>query len=315
VALTDLLNNGRPAWREWFEEHFPAVEPLQHAFRERILAMPDRHEQPRRASPLTLSMSGTGFEHRVRYLLDNEPPLDLAMRGSTALAGGAGLPDDERRLREVFERFLDEHRARVGHIRPANRTLDESDERTLAADCVVLGLLEQPVRQGDSRAPELTRHLAGLHGPDDLLAVVPPAVIDDMVALSTVGLARLGPLRDAATTVAVAGSPHLDGANADMVIGDLLLELRTTTRPSLHREWLYQLLGSVLLDFADLFEIRTAGFYLTRQDALVTWPVAELISTAAGNPDLSVDHARQQFQAFLTAGTAADPEAPAVPCG
>jgi hypothetical protein len=300
VALTDLLHNGHPSWRDWFEAHFPAVEPLQQAFREQVAAMPDRPDQPRRASPLTLALSGAGFEHRIRYLLDNEPPLDLATRGSMSLASApTQTEDDRRRLQEVFDRFLDDHRARVAELRPATRTLPDLDERKLAADCVVLGMLEQPARVGDSRPPVLTRHLAELHSPEDLLAVVPPAVIDDMVALSTVGIARLGPLRKATDRVAVAGSTPLDSANADMVIGDLLLELRITTRPALHREWLYQLLSAVLLDLADVFEIRTAGFYLPRQDALVTWPAEELVSTAAGNPGMSISRARQEFHALL----------------
>jgi hypothetical protein len=304
MALTDLLFNRHPSWRDWFEAHFPVVEPLQQAFREQVAAMPDRH-QPRHASPLTLALSGAGFEHRIRYLLDNEPPLDLAARGSASLASGPGqTQDNRRRLQEVFDRFLDDHRARIAELRPATRTLTDPDERKLAADCVVLGMLEQPVRVGDSRPPVLTRHLAGLHGPDDLLAVVPPAVIDDMVALSTVGIARLGPLREASDRVAVAGSTHLDSANADMVIGDLLLELRISTRPALHREWLYQLLGAVLLDLADEFKIRTAGFYLPRQDALVTWPAEELVSTAAGNPAVTISRAREEFHDLLTAGAA-----------
>lgn len=309
VALTDPVDNRQPSWREWFEAHFPAVEPLQQAFREQMLAMPGHHEQPRHASPLALSLSGTGLEHRMRYLLDNEPPLDRAVHGSTVLIGSAHHSDaDRHRLQEVFERFIDDHRARVARIRPANRTPSESDERTLAADCVVLGLMEQPVLADGSRVPELTGHLAGLSGPDDLLAVVPPAVIDDMVALATVGIARLRPLCEAASTVALAGTTRLDGTSAaGMLIGDVLLELRTTMRPSPHRKWFYELLSSALLTFADEFEIRTAGFYLARQDVLVTWPIAELISTAAGDPDVTVEQARREFQAFLAAGAIAEP--------
>jgi hypothetical protein len=299
VALTDPHTH-RPALRDWFDTHFPEAEPLQQAFREQVAAMPARHDRPRRSSPLTLALSGAGFEHRIRYLLDNEPPLDVVTRGSRLLSGAATQAADRRRLEEVFDQFLADHRARIAELRPATRALPEPDERRLAADCVVLGMLEQPARVGDARPAVLSRHLSGLHRPDDLLAVVPPEVIDDMIALSTVAIARLSPLRKASDRVAVAGTGHLEGANADMIIGDLLLELRISMRPALHREWLYHLLGAVLLDHG-VFEIRSAGFYLPRQDALVTWPVEELISTAAGDPDVSVDRARQEFHALVTA--------------
>lgn len=68
------------------------------------------------------------------------------------------------------------------------------------------------------------------------------------------------------------------GADGDLVIGDLLLDLKArekVTNPWL-RGALFQLLGYALLDINDLYGVRRVGIMLPRQIHFQTWSLDEL---------------------------------------
>jgi hypothetical protein len=61
-----------------------------------------------------------------------------------------------------------------------------------------------------------------------------------------------------------AGSGDVGGAGADMIIGDLLLEVKARANATIRREDVYQAVGYALLDYHDAFQIRQVVLYLTR---------------------------------------------------
>jgi hypothetical protein len=70
--------------------------------------------------------------------------------------------------------------------------------------------------------------------------------------------------------------------------GPRLIDCKTTVRPDpLQPEWIYQLLGYALLDLIDAYHLCSVGIYLARQARLVTWPLAELLTTLTGGTDWS----------------------------
>lgn len=72
-----------------------------------------------------------------------------------------------------------------------------------------------------------------------------------------------------------AGSGDIGGADADYILGGLLLDCKATKDPRrLGREEIYQLAGYLLLDYDDQFGIDQVGLYLSRQGGLITWDAA-----------------------------------------
>ncbi|MFE4594387.1 hypothetical protein [Streptomyces laurentii] len=87
-----------------------------------------------------------------------------------------------------------------------------------------------------------------------------------------------------------AGSGDIGGADADYILGGLLLDCRATKDPRrLGREEIYQLAGYLLLDYDDQFGINQVGLYLSRQGGLITWQTADFLrrlGTSAPLPQL-----------------------------
>ncbi|MGP3991521.1 hypothetical protein [Streptomyces sp. 3N207] len=79
-----------------------------------------------------------------------------------------------------------------------------------------------------------------------------------------------------------ASSDDVGGADADFIVGGLLIDCKVTTRPrTLPRSAVQQLARYLLLDYDDTYGIDRVGLYLPRQGALITWRVPEFL-TALG---------------------------------
>jgi hypothetical protein len=95
-----------------------------------------------------------------------------------------------------------------------------------------------------------------------------------------------------------AGSPDVDGADADMIVDDLLIEIKSTVTPSrLGKRDFYQALGYVILDYDNEYRIGRLGFYLTRFGRLVTWTVEEYLTLLGSQR--SLDEQRRACAATL----------------
>jgi len=100
------------------------------------------------------------------------------------------------------------------------------------------------------------------------------------------------------------GSPAVGGADADLVVGNLLIDIKTReqiTNPWI-RDTLFQLLGYALLDVDDAHGIRRVGILLPRQPYVAIWTLDDLLGrdTEEALPEL-----RDEF-ADLLAQTLAD---------
>ena len=84
-------------------------------------------------------------------------------------------------------------------------------------------------------------------------------------------------------------NPHFDlsikikGADADLYFkypnGNYLIDLKTTIRPSITKDMIYQLLGYVFLDTSNSHNITDIGVYLTRQNLISKWNINEIINS------------------------------------
>lgn len=192
-----------------------------------------------------------------------------------------------------IEEFAAKLRDTLSSLQPVGNRLEADGEELLARYCLVLALYERIARSG--QAPEtfpksllgaqLTSPLASTPVVD-LLSIPESSWVQDMCNLSWAFYDSSSEHFHEQVTLnpAFDGSALVGGADADIILGDCLVEFKATIRSNLPalRDWLYQLIGYVLLDFSDKYRIRSVAIYLPRQRIWLRWSLADLISTLTG---------------------------------
>jgi hypothetical protein len=190
------------------------------------------------------------------------------------------------------------------------------DDQQLARACYALALYTEAYRAG----PQPGSRLAGLRrGADlsDLLDLATVAEVDDLLALTEAARHALVPAlagRGPALHIGpvFAGSEHVGGADADMIVAGLLVEWKVNLgdrrrdgrrRCALSLDTIHQLLGYLLLDYDDAYQVDALGVYAARYAYLVTWPLAELLDELAG-ASVDLARARADFRAVAEATAA-----------
>lgn len=263
---------------------------------------------------------GTAFDWLVRFLVHPEPRLDLAAIGAancsphmlTAfcdLAARLGIRPNDLYPAEAVG-------GPVTFAGPASAST--ADEDLLARSCWALALLTEVFRGGLVPGSPLSSINASTVTAEDLLALAPPQALDQLTQLHRGAEARLTPELVIRRGLWAVG-PTFDGsllmnADADLVAGGLLLEVKTTlgakrkngSRPAaLDGQTVLQLLGYTLLDFSDAYSITDLGVYAARYTHLATWNLQEFLDELA---DRSVDliAERAKFHALLRGGRGLD---------
>jgi len=301
MSLTSLLRPGQPL-KTWFETSYPNIKFMQSAWRS---AGPPELLAPEGGNA---GLVGTAFDYRLRFFFaapDNVQRL-VAHRGTINLDPESGevwtALDGDRmwhsRRWDAIAKYVTETLIR---LRPAGIALSLDDERVLTRLCCLLGRLEVPARTGN-------RKIIG----EDLLALGPTASveahldlvhaadIDDVVSL--IAAARSSAVCDRfgerfVANPTFAGSSQVGGADADFIIGDTLVEIKTSIAKSLGADWAWQLLGYLLLDWDDALSIRKVAFYGSRHRALFEWNADDALSEAAGH-SVRLEDARAEFMAW-----------------
>jgi hypothetical protein len=180
-------------------------------------------------------------------------------------------------------------------VRPARRSLSRDDEAWLCRYSAALALIDTKLVRTLRTNERPLRALPSGSTLDDLWALIPKLAVVDICRLSrrfqdTTGrewLAR-----------SVTFDPHVwvgnIGASPDVLVGDCLLDLKTTIRPRPERAWLDQLLVYALV-IGDRQNVHQLGFHLVRQDKTISWPLDEFMSRATGSSDPNIDRLSQDF--------------------
>jgi hypothetical protein len=136
---------------------------------------------------------------------------------------------------------------------------------------------------------------------DDFLDSVPSDWVEDLALLAGLFLGafagRLG--EPAVLNLVFAQSAAVGGADADLIVGGTLLEIKTTINPRIDGAWIRQLLGYLLLDTQGEFAVTSLGLYLARQGRLIVWPLRESLEVIAGQP-IDLARVREEFAAHLS---------------
>jgi hypothetical protein len=186
---------------------------------------------------------------------------------------------------------------------PAKGTGAEPD--LLYRACWGLALLTEVYRRGPaiaaagpiSRLPDTSAR--------SLLETAPEAGLEQLAALRKVMESALLPALAAkdglwAIGPVFAGSKIMPG-DADLITGGLLIELKTVgKKPSLGVTDLWQILGYVLMDYADDFAVTDVALFSARYGYLAQWNLSTLLPHLAGEP-VTAAALRADFRTLLEA--------------
>lgn len=259
------------------------------------LPIPDEVKSKDRKSHAIVA--GMALDYRLRMDL---PGFDfkntVAQRGLELLAADPSIVNRGKHIHKVLQQALVF----------ASLTLQEQDSHplSLARASVPLAWCESIARIGPREAlsGELGRRIKRAKDAIDLMMSIDDSLIIDIADMRD----AVAPLLDEwkrgieagavyAPNPSFLGSVAVGGADADWVVGDMLVDLKTReqiTSPWI-RDTLFQLLGYVLLDLDDSLGIRRVGILLPRQPYFAVWTLDDLLDEDASKalPSLRADFA------------------------
>lgn len=287
------------ALRRWFEARLPRVDQAAPGLPRRVRAVVPR----RRPDALPPWLIGASFDWRLRLGLEvpDDPTATTAFAGwALAFAGGpsgvavAWPPVDPDPVTLLVEHSV----SRGAGMSDASAR----DEIELARVAVALALYESWYR-GGVRVDDPLFQLGPWPDVSALTSLCPTAAAEELaelVAAARHGLASLFPATRVETNPVF--DAHGVPADGDLVIDDLLIELKTVTRARLEPEWLWQVIGYFLLDGGGR-GIRDVGIYLSRHGCLLRWSLPDLLTRLAGT-QVELDAVRAEFEAVIRGGDA-----------
>jgi len=138
-----------------------------------------------------------------------------------------------------------------------------------------------------------------------LLDSIEPRMIADIAALRVSAVPQVNSWNAEVTDGArfepnpnFVGSDLVGGADADWMVGDVLIDCKTSER--LTNPWirntLFQLLGYTLLDFEDSLHIRQLAIWVPRREAMQLWSLDQILGKPA---EEALPKLRESFQGML----------------
>jgi len=247
----------------------------------------------------TWAVAGTAFDYRLRYEFEvGDPNTFTAAKGWTDLVR---LPMGKRAVDTGWSDMVQALFELTSRANPVAGNLTHTDELELARLCGLLALYEQLYRMGgifNQRTFETPIAKIGRNAPLeqllDLLDDRLPADIAAMIGLFRSSKPELAKPKEVSLNPQFARSVELRGADGDLVIDHLLLEVKTVKTAAMSRRFAWQVLGYLLADTRDNYGVESVGWYFARQGTLWRYPVAEFLSRLAGS-DVDLANARAEF--------------------
>ncbi|PBC80233.1 MULTISPECIES: UvrD-helicase domain-containing protein [unclassified Streptomyces] len=279
LSLTGQLKYDSSPISQFMAAHLPYSQNLVRDYQSRIACLPHP------VQPIDVQYPNwTALGHAIDYRLR----LSLGGRLGLAVVAGVTLLDETGPLRGAPARGSRKALHAAG--RKLLATVDtyladpsSLDENALIRLCFVAGFFEDVARTGEIRRFSMLAQATAATTLDDLTAAVPEYVVTDIdqqtrLADGPFATFRALPQRARVCGPVFAGSGDIGGADADYILGGLLLDCKATKDPHrLGREEIYQLAGYLLLDYDDQFGIDQVGLYLSRQGGLITWEAADFL--------------------------------------
>jgi hypothetical protein len=179
-------------------------------------------------------------------------------------------------------------------------------EQILARYCFVLALFEEVYREGLTGRAQYGPLLSSApkSSVEELLAIPLDGWIEDICVMSWLFYDQCHDLLhlSAHLNPGFVGSGDVGGADADLIVDRCLFEIKASFQPKIEPDWLWQLVGYLLLDYGDAYQVTTGGIYMVRQGILFRRPVEEFLCKLTGEPQVSLAPLRQEFRARFSKG-------------
>jgi hypothetical protein len=287
--------------RRFLDERFTnGLREVQRRYREigpaLIVPSVDRQE----ANPGTI---GTAADWLLRFMLYSRPSLKLAATGAALCGSRSGMAEALIEIAESLgynaEAVLD--MGTTDFTGPTSGS--DADPDQLFRACWTLALLTEMFRNPIAaiRGP-LERFRSHRASRDELLALASPAALDQLAAFREVFASTLLPQLARrpgrwALGAEFAGSA-LVKADADVIAAGLLLDLKTDSKLSLGVTTMFQVLGYVLLDFENAYQLTEAGTFSARYAYLATWDIDALFNELADR-HVNLPAIKREFRQLL----------------
>lgn len=315
MSLTGHLNDASSPVRHFFDDYFPNTAKCcsSKSGKPNVNARvnPQTSEDTvfgrdrwRPGDPIVLPLQadgypwatvGTAIDYRLRYQCANVPiESTVAWKGAQKLLFSQTTPFDVVVLFKDLSNFID---TLIGDAHVPQQRLNIRKEQDLARSCYILALFEQCFR-----AP------VDLHGPlmrngprttlRDLLELCDISTVDDIVRVAHLFWQTQANFMTEPKVIlnpTFSGSRALGGADADLIVGSQLIDIKSSIKNELSRAHLLQVLGYCLADWDDEYELTSAGIYFARQGVSIVWPLEALCSTASVE-GWSLLQARKEFR-------------------
>lgn len=226
---------------------------------------------------------GAAFDYWVRYHLGIPARTDLVAFTGASIVAKALVPSAAPAIISFFTNLDD-----LGQRLDLSKPLPEQTQMLLARYCVVLALFESVYRAGQLLWELPVTGPTGASTPETepMLRAAKDSDVAAVIALGGANLPTMTSWRERVDSGATyipnptfAGSPSVGGADADLVLGDEVIEVKTVKDLSAAtvRKALMQLVGYTLLDWDDASGIRQVGVFFARQGYRETWPLWSLL--------------------------------------
>lgn len=317
VSLTSHLADRGSLVRAYFADRFPHTDQLQFADAKHPptevklgrgtaqvnelarFSAPSAQLLPQDAAGYSWAVAGTAFDYRLRYEFEvGDPNTFTAAQGWLELVRlHTGTYASDTNWSEAVQVLF----SLTNRANPVVGNLARADELDLARLCGLLALYEQLYRMGGTRNPRFSEtpiSQIGFNAPlDRLLALVDdrlPADIADMIALFRSSVPELRNPQHVSLNPTFERSSDLEGADGDLIVDHVLLEVKAVKAATISRSFAWQVLGYLLADTADDYGIESVGWYFARHGVLWRYPVPEFLRRLAGQ-DVGLASARAEF--------------------
>ncbi len=234
--------------------------------------------------------TGTAFDYRARLYFQVTPREELIAYGGAVrlkqvnltrkmdsqaqqdfIAGKGvyldyidGVPEPE------FEEFFISLDAWLASHQTVGTRLSEAEEDELNRYCVAMAMMDAM-----SRASEVSWKLNAYR--HELLGIADDATLADMRKLSWRFFDEWDRKGMFDKSFILAPKFNMGGETGDLIVDRCLYDIKTSKNAKIPLEFLRQLIGYVLLDYSDEYELDSIGLYMSRQGMTCKWDLNDAL--------------------------------------
>jgi hypothetical protein len=301
MSLTSQLKSKGSPIREIFDARLGNLQPVAEDMRRRV-QRPKTIEPTGPYTPYEHRLIGTAFDYRARMYFKKFPlKQTMAYQGAQISdLFGTGLMAHlfKHWISPNYSYYLKRMGAKGSRPKP-------SIEKGLIETCIVLARFDEIARAPSHALPAYEGEK--IRGVKDIADMTRSEYVEDLNRLSALFFRKF---RDRLAKRSVlnptfSGSLDVGGADADIILGRDLIDLKCTINAQLPldklRHSVYQVIGYALLDYDNNYQIENVGIYYARQGVHWSMPIPDLLHILSRGQVQSIEGFRSEFRSALRA--------------